>query len=319
MWEAVELRELRVFVALADELHFGRTAERLHLSQSRVSQSLRKLERQLGALLVERTSRRVALTEDGRALLEELRPSLDRLDGVLSGVQRRRQGVSGTLNVGVVSPPTGGSHFSEIVKVFQDRHPGCRVVVHDVAMTSALAPLRAGEIDVVALRLPVDQDDLVIGPILSDERRALAVARGHRLADRTVVELEDLADERVARLPGLPRETEEAILPARTPSGAVIERHRHVPATIVELIGMVARGELVHLTSDSLLRYVGHPDVVEVPVAEMPRTQTALAWVASGADGRRDAFVAVAAEVLATRGGPQRISSEPTFSPQASA
>jgi len=82
---------------------------------------------------------------------------------------------------------------------------------------------------------------------------------------------------------------------------------------------MVARGELVHLTSDSLLRYVGHPDVVEVPVAEMPRTQTALAWVASGADVRRDAFVAVAAEVLATRRGPQRISSEPTFSPQASA
>jgi DNA-binding transcriptional LysR family regulator len=84
MWQAVELRELRRFLVLAEELHFARAAERLQLTPSRVSQSLRALEDKRGAQLVQRTSRRVQLTPLGEELLRELRPTIDQLDAVLA-------------------------------------------------------------------------------------------------------------------------------------------------------------------------------------------------------------------------------------------
>ena len=82
MWETIELREIRVFLALAQELHFGRAAEQLGVTQSRVSQSLRELEHKLGQTLVHRTSRRVALTAAGRHFLAEVEPVHERLSTV---------------------------------------------------------------------------------------------------------------------------------------------------------------------------------------------------------------------------------------------
>jgi hypothetical protein len=127
----------------------------------------------------------------------------------------------------------------------------------------------------------------------------LVVHRSHRLASRASVDVDDLAGERVAALPGLPPETALAIVPAQTPNGARLERHEHAPATIVELMAMVGRGEIVHLTSEGLLSHLTHPEVVQVRVEGLPRSRTALAWVRERADPRRDAFVAIAREVVA--------------------
>ena len=91
MWETIELREIRVFLALAEELHFGRAAERLGLTQSRVSQSLRELELKLGERLVHRTSRRVSLTAAGERFLAEVAPAHQRLIAVLEGASHRRR------------------------------------------------------------------------------------------------------------------------------------------------------------------------------------------------------------------------------------
>ena len=88
MWEAVELREIRVFLELADQLHFGRAAERLGVTQSRVSQSLRELEAKLGERLLDRTSRRVGLTPAGERLLAEIDPAYERLAEALRRAAR---------------------------------------------------------------------------------------------------------------------------------------------------------------------------------------------------------------------------------------
>jgi DNA-binding transcriptional LysR family regulator len=91
MWQTVDLGEVRVFLTLAEELHFGRTAERLQVTPSRVSQSLRGLEHKLGAQLVHRTSRRVRLTRFGERFLAEVRPPYEQLTGAL-GISRGRCG-----------------------------------------------------------------------------------------------------------------------------------------------------------------------------------------------------------------------------------
>lgn len=298
MWDTVELRELRVLVALAEELHFGRTAERLNLTQGRVSQTVRRLETVLGGRLVERTSRRVAMTRDGEALVERVRPLIADIEAVLQATHEAIGAVVGTLRLGVVSPPTAGPQFIEVVRAFEERYPRCRLQVRDVAIADALGPLRRGEVDALALRLPLQQDDLEIGPILAEEPRALAVARSHPLAARSSVSVEDLAEHRVAQLPGLPPELAEAIVPARTPSGAAIARHPHAPATIAELVAMIARGEIVHPTSASLLDYAGHPDVVLVAIEDMAPSRTALVWRASSADARVAALAGVIADVV---------------------
>jgi DNA-binding transcriptional LysR family regulator len=298
VWDTVELRELRVLVALAEELHFGRTADRLNLTQGRVSQTVRRLETVLGGPLVERTSRRVAMTRDGAALVERMRPLIAEIEATLQAVHERIGAVVGTLRLGVVSPPTAGPRFVSVIQTFAERYPSCHLQVRDIVISDALGPLRRGEVDALALRLPLDQDDLEIGPILAEEPRALAVARSHPLAARSSVSLEDLAEQRVAQLPGLPRELSEAIVPERTPSGATIARHPHAPETIAELVAMVARGEIVHPTSESLLDYAGHPNVVLVPIDDMAPSRTALVWRASTADARVAALAAVVADVV---------------------
>lgn len=127
MWESIELRELRVFVALAEELHFGRTARRLRLSQSRVSQVLRSLESQLGGRLVERTSRRVALTPLGHQLLRDVDPALEQLEHALAGAYQRPARVGGRLRIALLTPTAQGRHFAAIVSRFRDEQPGCTI------------------------------------------------------------------------------------------------------------------------------------------------------------------------------------------------
>src|SRR5215217_3258513 len=125
MWSTVELREIRLFVTLAEELHFGRTAERLQLTASRVSQVLRELELKLGGQLVSRTSRRVALTPLGERFLAQVRPPYEELAGVLERTRAASRSLEGTLRLGLLAANSGGPHLTAIVATFERRHPAC--------------------------------------------------------------------------------------------------------------------------------------------------------------------------------------------------
>ena len=301
MWQTVDLRELRLFLALAEELHFGRTAERLHLTPSRVSQSLRGLEDKLGAQLVHRTSRRVRLTPFGERLLRDLRPALDELDSVLERSNTAARRLEGTLRLGLFSGPAGGPHLVEVINAFEALHPECNV---DVVLTSwddPLGLLRDNEVELMASWLPLDEPDLVIGPTLTSQPRVLAVAHDHPLADRDTVDVEELADHQGLRFDNWPKELHEAMAPSRTPGGRPIP-HRRIPLgdrAVLDVAVLVARGELVWPTVPSAAAYMGGDfDLVFVPIRGMPPLVSALVWRRPARDPKLRAFIRVAREAL---------------------
>jgi DNA-binding transcriptional LysR family regulator len=300
MWQTVDLRELRLFIALAEELHFGRTAEKLRLTPSRVSQSLRELEHKLGAQLVHRTSRRVQLTPFGERFLSDVRPAVEQLDAVLERSTAAVRSLAGTLRLGLLSGPAGGPRLVEIIRAFEELHPECSVEVVQLSWDDPLAPLRQNDVDLMASWVPLRQPDLVVGPTLTRQPRILAVARAHPLADRDSVDVEELADAPVVRFDNWPKELHDALFPLRTPAGRPISGRR-IPVgerTPFELAVRVARGELVFPTVASAVPYMGELDLAFVPITGMPLFRSALVWRRPARDPKLREFIRVAREAL---------------------
>jgi DNA-binding transcriptional LysR family regulator len=310
MWQTVDLRELRVFLTLAEELHFGQTAERLQVTPSRVSQSLRGLEHKLGAQLVHRTSRRVQLTRFGERFLADVRPAYDQLTDVLQRTNAGARSLEGTLRLGLLSGPSAGPHLVEIIGAFEARHPECKVEVIQMSWDDPFGPLRENDLDVMASWIPLKQPDLVVGPTLTRQPRVLAVARDHPLGERDSVDVEELADYRVPRFEGWPKELHDAVIPSRTPSGRPIpgSRFRVGERAILDVSVRVARGDFVFTTVASAVPYMGELDLAFVPMTGMPPLRSALVWRRPARDPKLREFLGVAREVLqggekpATRG-----------------
>ena len=241
MWRDVDLRELRIFLVLADELHFGQTAERLGISQPAVSEAVRVLEFRLGVKVFDRTSRRVRLTPAGEALKRSLEPALAAVDLALAETSELSGAVRGLLRVGFVLT-TEGPALSRVIAAFQARYPGCEVRLQEVETFDAYRALRRGDIDVLCNWLAVDEPDLTAGTAFAHYERALAVAATHRLARQRAVCIEDLADEEVALLPpSTPSAVYDLLVPPRTPSGRPIRRTQPVQ-TINEILSLVPAG-----------------------------------------------------------------------------
>ena len=292
------MRHLRAFLMVAEELHFGRAADRMRVSPSRVSQLVRALETVIGAALFERTSRRVALTPIGERLRSRVQPACNELSQAVDDLRNNTDGLSGELRLGVVLATNGGPHLPEIIGLFEARHPACRIVVSEIAWTDPLGPLRRGEVDLTAIRFPLRQPDLVVGPVLTTDTRALAVADDHPLAGRSSVCVEDLADYEVAAgTSAVPPELIEALIPRTTPSGRPIARR--AVAGSVQTLAMVARGEIVHATVASLPDYMSYPGITYIPIVDLPPCDAGLVWRASEETPAIRAFAAVAHEVVA--------------------
>jgi DNA-binding transcriptional LysR family regulator len=295
MWRAVELREVRVFLALAEQLHFGRAAERLGLTQSRVSQSLRGLELKLGERLVDRTSRRVELTAAGERFLAEVAPAYEGLAAVLRRASRAADEPRDTLRIALVTGASGGPRLLEIIRAFEAEHPGCRVEVKEMALADRFEALGEGGVDLMVSRLPLRQPDLVVGPVLSCERRVLGVAADHPLSELSEVSLEEIADHQVTDVSGmLPPELEEAFIPKHAPSGRPLKFRRLEHHELSELITMIALGKIVHPTAPSFADHFAHPSIVYLPISDLPMWETALVWRPGEAGARAQAFLEVA-------------------------
>lgn len=300
MWQMVEQRELRAFLTLADELHFGRTAQRLNLTPARVSQTIRQLELRVGAKLFERTSRRVSLTSTGVLLRDRIRAPYDALEAGFNETRAAATGLTGMLRVGMYTPINGGPHFAEIMRSFEQHHPGCSVSVIDTGLErDPLDWLRSSDVDMLAMRLPVHAADLAVEVTLSSEPRVVALARDHPLAGRASIGIEDLAGYTIAVAAALPRETVDALMPSTTPSGRPITRA--TVRTFAEGIMRIARGELVHTTVRSFVDHYGHPHMTFVPMDDPTPSETALVRLAVNQDPRVRAFADSAAAVLARR------------------
>jgi DNA-binding transcriptional LysR family regulator len=191
----VELRQLRYFVAVAEELNFTRAAERLHIAQQPLSAAIARLERQLGAQLLERTTRRVALTEAGTALLEPARGALRAADTAVDAVRAVTAGEVGDVSMGLSSGAWYG--LGELFEAISERHPGLRLDVHQQGSRPLVDAVRAGTLDLavgLCVRVPGD----LAARRLKDEPVVLIVAAGHRLADQSSATLHDVRDETFA-------------------------------------------------------------------------------------------------------------------------
>lgn len=273
----MELRDIEIFLTLAEELHFGRTAERLHVSQARVSQAIAKQERRLGVVLFDRTSRRVTLTPVGRRLREDLQQAVDLLREGLARAEAAGLGTGQrTLRLGVFGH--AGHELRPLVEEFRARHPGSDIQFGEVSGSDPFGALRTGEHDVHVLWLPVAEPDLTVGPTVLTSGRVLAVASDHPLAERGTASLEDLADNHVVDLgPDAPEYWITSMVPTRTPHGRRIPRGP-LARTFHEILSLVASGRCVHPLGEVAARYNRPPGIVFVPLQDAPALDFALTW-----------------------------------------
>ncbi len=191
----MELRHLRVFVAVAEELHFGRAAKRLHLSQPPVSLAIKEFETELGFRLLERTSRRIELTTGGKAVLRDAHAVLSRLEALRQDARKVAQGRVGTLSLGFTSLPTF-SFLPDALHRYTQDFPDVKLGLIESTSDQILTNLENGTFDVGCMfTMPVKVDGLTYLPIGRD-RLIIALPAGHSLAHLKRVPLERLADEK---------------------------------------------------------------------------------------------------------------------------
>ncbi|GAA4228420.1 DNA-binding transcriptional LysR family regulator [Streptosporangium album] len=292
----LERLELEAFLALAEELHFGRTAERLHVSTGRISQTIKKLERQVGAPLFERTSRRVTLTAIGRQLHEDLRQAHQQLEAGLARAVNAAVGIHGTLRAGY-SAPWNGNLMIKAADAFHSRHPDCDVHIQEVQLHDPLGPLRAGALDLQLTEFPIDEPDITTGPVIAHEPRALIVSADHPLARRDSVCLEDLAHSPLVTITGtIPPYWLEEHYPLHTPAGRPITRG---PGATYwqELLSLVATGKGISPICARAAHYYSRPDLAFIPFSDAPLIVYGLLWPSDRENARVRAFVKTLSEI----------------------
>jgi DNA-binding transcriptional LysR family regulator len=194
-----ELRHLRYFIAVAEELNFSRAAERLHMAQPPLSVAIRQLEQELGATLFVRTSREVRLTEAGAALLDGARRTLAEADAAVTAARRAATGAVGTLQVGY-SWSARFETLPALGQAFNDRHPEVELLAEEMWNGRMPAALRARTIDVALALCPDVVADLAYATVRSEPVVAL-LSSSHRLASAQEIGLGALAEDKLLLFP----------------------------------------------------------------------------------------------------------------------
>lgn len=271
----MEIKTIRYFIAVAEELHFGRAARRLHLSQPPLSRQIGNLERELGCQLFTRTRRSVALTAAGDTFLSKTRPLLAGLDDAANAARRAARGEIGRLSIGFFIGATYRL-LPDALRVFRIQAPEAEVVFHEMRVTQVPAAIESGLIDVGFLRPPVSEP-LIDTEVLLQEPFVAALPNGHPLAQRRSLKLIDLAAERFVMFTPGPSVLYSQILSACNQAGftpRVAYEAQH-PET---LLGLVRSGAGIALVASSIERR-GDPAVTFKRVTgPLPMAEIAVAW-----------------------------------------
>jgi len=273
----LDLRRLRYFVAVAEELNFGRAAALLGIAQPSLSRAIQRLEAQLGVLLLERTTRHVALTAAGQTLLQQARTVLTASAAATRRTQRAGRSDS-TLRV-AVKPSGTVATLQTLMHAYHAAHPmlpGAQVTVCGYGEPAIL--LREGRADVALLRLPFDESGLDYDTLVTEPRMAI-VAAGHRMARQGPVRRADLADEPVPRWP--------ATDPTTAAYWAGVDhqhRDRYPPpagptvSDMAQLLEVVALGQAVAFLPASSATRHSDDHIVPVPVLDLSPSTVVVAW-----------------------------------------
>ncbi len=262
----MEHRDIEIFLTLVWELHFGRTAERLHVSPARIIQAVKKMERRIGARLFDRTSRLVALTAIGRQLRDDLAPAYDQIQAAIARAVEAGRG-GGVLRVGFIGAGVGMFVY-EVAEVFRARPPAGEVRALEQRYADATTLLAGDEIDVLLCVAPPLRPEVSESPVLFREDPVLAVSARHPFARRAAVRLDDLARTPVLRPWLLAPEVDALTVPAHAQ------------------------------------RFDSRPDVAYVPIEDAPPFAWRLLWRPSATTHQLRAFADAAQDVVADRANP---------------
>ncbi|GLY66221.1 LysR family transcriptional regulator [Amycolatopsis taiwanensis] len=258
---------MRYFVAVAEELHFGRAAQRLGIAQPPLSRAIRQLERRLGAVLLERTSRGVALTEAGSVLLREGRAALDAVDAAER--RTRRAAFAATGQAGIVLVTKAGASSELLAKLLDAYAAEPGAVTVDVQLCGPGEQerlLRDGRADVALLHLPFDATAGFDTEELCTEGQVVFLPAGHPLTGRTHLRMAD-----VTALPDLPSPRWPG------PDGSYPDGPGPRVRDHTQLLQLIALGRASAVLPESARTHL-RPDLATVPVLDAPRVTTVIAW-----------------------------------------
>jgi DNA-binding transcriptional LysR family regulator len=273
----MELRHIRYFITVAEELHFSRAAERLHIAQPPLSQQIQQLEAELGVELFHRkTKRQVQLTEAGRVFLQEAYQLLERLESAIQVTQRTGRGEIGQLRVGFVSPAIY-SVLPVILQEFRQRFPDVELVLQELTTAEQEQALRDRRIDVGFVYLPLADSDLSY-LCIQKETLMVALHQTHHLAQQEAIAIQSLANEPFILFPRhLGVGLYDGIM-ALCELGSFTPKIAQEAIQMQTIIGLVATGMGVAIVPSSLqnlhrtglvYRGIAHPT---------PLIETAIVW-----------------------------------------
>ncbi|MEU3515454.1 LysR substrate-binding domain-containing protein [Streptomyces sp. NPDC006654] len=277
----MELRTLRYFVAVAEELHFGRAAARLHMSQPPLSRAIRALEAETGAVLLERSSAGVTLTPVGAVLLTEARALLDRAETL----RVRVAAAAGTavLTVGLLGDSTDPG-VTRLARAFRARHPGVEIRIRETDLTDPTCGLHARAVDIALTRAPFDETGLTVRELRADPVGALLRA-DDPAAHRESLRLVDLAGRRWFRFPdGSDRRWQSYWNGGTVREGPVVRAVQECRQAVL-WNGTVGMTLADHDPGDGL---------VVVPVSDMAPSRVVVAWRAGDGNPLLRSFTQVA-------------------------
>jgi DNA-binding transcriptional LysR family regulator len=286
----VELRQLRYFVTVADELHFSRSAERLHIAQPALSQQIRKLENEIGVSLFHRTKRRVELSAAGEAMLRPARQAIAEAERAVDVARRADRGEVGHLTIGFVES-AAMDLVPRAVRRFRLERPRVDVSLRELAVEAQIDGLRSGVLDVGILRQPADTAGLELATV-AEEGLVVVTADAHPLAKRRRVSAPSLVDEPLVLLsremvPGL---YDQIVALQHKHGGANIAQEA---TSIQAVLGLVAAGLGISLLPASV-KSLAREGVSFVDLSVSPRSRIEVAWRESDRSPLTAAFIRAA-------------------------
>ncbi len=295
----LSVRQLRYFLAVAQDLHFTAAAERLHLAQPALSKSIRRMERTLGLQLFDRTPRGVTLTDAGRALRPAAQDAVDRLDAGLQAARIAGRATDRILHLGYQAS-VGSALLRPIVDRFHRHRPGILVQPRVVDWSDPAKSVQEGSNEVALLRLPVPGAAGLDVEVIRRDRRCVALPSSHPLAQRASVQLAELQDEPFVALPLSAGPLREFWL--------ALDQFDHPPtiaaqaANAEDWLETISSGIGIGMLAETTTHSYGRPDIAFVPVEGVPDSELAVVWRRSSTDPVVRDFVRACLESSASSG-----------------
>ncbi|MEV7080391.1 LysR family transcriptional regulator [Streptomyces sp. NPDC093516] len=271
------IHQLRLYLALSEELHFGNAAARLFITQPALSQQIRELEKRLGVRVIERTSRTLALTEEGRALLPAARAAVAAVDRLKRVAEAQQRQISGRVVVGTIGAEASMTHTRAVLGLLRDRHPRMTLHLVNLSFGDHMAALARQDVDVVFLRPPVTEEMELHH--LATEPRVACLSADHPLAASPRLTLAQFAGFPVVDMPEqVPRLWWEFWAVDPRPDGSRV-RYGPVVTDMESLMHTVATGEAMCFLPAAARDYFPRPGIAYVTVVDLPPSTSALAWL----------------------------------------